>query len=289
MRKTMKLKRIKEHSFVQEFMVHLETDFEETLFESALRNYCSMGNPIRFNNFAFVMRGLLEHILARKAPEENIVQCAWFKPDPNNKGRPTRRQQLKYCIHGGLQDSFLSQEIRDDIKDLINQYNDHISDLNGFTHINSKTYGEDPRESYKKLKSVISTFNEAMDIIEQGREEVLAYIPDKLGDFVEKEITSEIPDALDVLSSHTFVEEVQLGGFEIDGIDHEYVYISGSSTAYVTLNYGSNSDRKRGNGHSMDEDFPVSFKCKAKVNNPKRAFVIPDSIKVSNESWFGEA
>ncbi len=41
----MKLKRIKEHSFVQEFMVHLETDFEETLFESALRNYCSMGKP----------------------------------------------------------------------------------------------------------------------------------------------------------------------------------------------------------------------------------------------------
>ncbi|MGX9522277.1 pPIWI-associating nuclease domain-containing protein [Vibrio mediterranei] len=285
----MKLRKLKEHSFIRAFTVHLETEFEKRLFESALRNYCSMGNPIRFNNFAFAMRELLKHVLARKAPEEKVKQCVWFKPDVNNNGYPTRRQQLKYCMQAGLQDNLLSDDIKDDINELINQYNEHISELNGYTHISDNTYGEDPRESYKKLKSVVSTFNEAMEIIEQGKSEVLEYIPERLGDFVEQEITSEIPEALDELSSHTFVEEVQLDGFEIDSIDHEFVYITGSSTAYVTLNYGSNSDRKRGDGHSMNEDFPVSFKCKAKVNNPKRAFVIRDSISVSNASWFGEA
>lgn len=234
------------------------------------------------------MRGLLDHVLTRKAPKENVTRCSWFRPDPKNYGRPTRRQQLQYCIYGGLQASFLSEEIRKDINELINQYNEHISDLNGFTHISEETYGEDPRTSYRKLKSVISTFNEAMTIIEQGREEVSAYIPEWLGEYVEHEVTTEIPDALDVLSSHTFVEEVQLGGFEVDSIDHEFVYINGSSTAYVKLNYGSNSDRKRGDGHSMSDEFPVYFKCKAKVDNPKRAFVIKDSIKVSNDSWFGE-
>lgn len=285
----MKLKRIKEHSFIKDFSIHLETEFEKRLFESALRNYCSMSNPIRFNNFAFAMRELLKHVLARKAPEDKVVKCVWFRPDANNNGHPTRRQQLKYCMQAGLQDNLLSDEIKDDINELINQYNEHIADLNGYTHISEATYGENPQESYRKLKSVISTFNEAMEIIEQGKSEVLAYVPDRLGEFVEREITSEIPQALDELSSHTFIEEVQLDGFEVDSIDHEFVYITGNSTAYVTLNYGSNSDRKRGDGHSMSDNFPVSFKCKAKANNPKRAFVIRESISVSNSSWYGEA
>ncbi|MEL3926354.1 hypothetical protein V1669_02970 [Aeromonas enteropelogenes] len=285
----MKLKKIKEHSFIQDFSIYLETEFEKRLFESALRNYCSIGNPIRFNNFTFAMRELLKHVLARKAPEDKIVKCVWFRPDAKNNGHPTRRQQLKYCMQAGLQDSLLSEEIKDDINELINQYNAHITDLNGYTHISEATYGENPQESYRKLKSVICTFNEAMKIIEQGKSEVLAYIPDRLGEYVEREITSEIPQALDELSSHTFIEEVQLDGFVVDSIDHEFIHITGSSTAYVTLNYGSNSDRKRGDGHSMNDNFPVSFKCKAKVNNPKRAFVIRDSISVSNASWYGEA
>lgn len=285
----MKLKKIKEHSFIQDFSIYLETEFEKRLFESALRNYCSIGNPIRFNNFTFAMRELLKHVLARKAPEDKIVKCVWFRPDEKNNGHPTRRQQLKYCMQAGLQDNLLSEEIKDDIDELINQYNAHITDLNGYTHISEATYGEDPQESYRKLKSVICTFNEAMKILEQGKSEVLAYIPDRLGEYVEREITSEIPQALDELSSHTFIEEVQLDGFVVDSIDHEFIHITGSSTAYVTLNYGSNSDRKRGDGHSMNDSFPVSFKCKAKVNNPKRAFVIRDSISVSNASWYGEA
>ncbi|MFQ2217779.1 hypothetical protein [Aeromonas enteropelogenes] len=285
----MKLKKIKEHSFIQDFSIYLETEFEKRLFESALRNYCSIGNPIRFNNFTFAMRELLKHVLARKAPEDKIVKCVWFRPDAKNNGHPTRRQQLKYCMQAGLQDNLLSEEIKDDINELINQYNAHITDLNGYTHISEATYGENPQESYRKLKSVICTFNEAMKIIEQGKSEVLAYIPDRLGEYVEREITSEIPQALDELSSHTFIEEVQLDGFVVDSIDHEFIHITGSSTAYVTLNYGSNSDRKRGDGHSMNDNFPVSFKCKAKVNNPKRAFVIRDSISVSNASWYGEA
>ena len=235
------------------------------------------------------MRELLKHVLARKAPEDKVVKCVWFRPDANNNGHPTRRQQLKYCMQAGLQDNLLSDEIKDDINELINQYNEHITDLNGYTHISEATYGENPQESYRKLKSVISTFNEAMEIIEQGKSEVLAYVPDRPGEFVEREITSEIPQALDELSSHTFIEEVQLDGFEVDSIDHEFVYITGNSTAYVTLNYGSNSDRKRGDGHLMSDNFPVSFKCKAKANNPKRAFVIRESISVSNSSWYGEA
>ena len=282
----MKLKKLKEHHFIKSFASHLETQFELDLFDAALRNYCSNGNPIRFNNFAFVMRELLQHVLDRKAPEDVVTQCDWFRPDSNNDGHPTRRQQLKYCMQAGLQENLLSEEIREDIKELIKSYNSHITDLNTYTHINYSSFGKGARESYKKLKAVISTYNEIMKVIEQGKSEVINYIPERLGDFVEREISTEIPEALDELSTHTFIEDVELDNFVIDRIDHEFVYINGHSTVHVTLNYGSGSDRRKGNGHSTGKSFPVEFKCKAKAINPKRAFVIKDSISVINESWY---
>lgn len=282
----MKLRKLKEHDFIKSFTAHMETRFELELFESALRNYCSYGNPIRFNNFAFVMRELLKHVLKRRAPEELVIQCDWFRPDPNNDGHPTRRQQLKYCMQAGLQDNLLSEEIREDIKELINSYNSHITVLNNYTHINPSSYGAETNSSYRKLKGVISTYNEIMGVIEQGKSEVIGYLPEKLADFVEQEILTEIPEALDQLSTHTFIEEVELDNFVVDYIDNEYVYINGNSTVYVELNYGSDSDRRKGDGHTRRESFPVRFKCKAKAKNPRRAFVLKDSIEVINDSWY---
>lgn len=282
----MKINKLLKHKFVSEFIDHLDDEFEKTLFVAALRNYCSHGNPIRFNNFAFAMRELLQHVLDRKAPEDKVCNCVWFSPDPKNNNKPTRRQQLKYCMQAGLQDNLLSDEIKSDMEILINNYNSHVSDLNSYTHISKKTFGQASKKSYEQLKAVLTTFNSAMGIIEEGKKEVVAYVPEKLGDYLEAEVRVEIPAALDEISTHTYVEDVELVGFSVSEIDHEYIYIEGESTAYVTLNYGSSSDFKRGDGVSLNDNFPVLFKCKAKANNPKRAFVVKGSIKAVNDSWY---
>ena len=61
----MKLKRMLQMNFIKEFQENLDNDFEEQLFIACLRNYCSHGNPLRFSNFAYALRELINHVLSR--------------------------------------------------------------------------------------------------------------------------------------------------------------------------------------------------------------------------------
>ncbi|HDS5052495.1 TPA: hypothetical protein QH227_005120, partial [Klebsiella pneumoniae] len=54
----MKLKKLQSLDFVNDFLNHLDTNFEKELFTACLRNYSSHGNPLRFHNFAFSIREL---------------------------------------------------------------------------------------------------------------------------------------------------------------------------------------------------------------------------------------
>ncbi|SEQ60451.1 hypothetical protein SAMN03080615_02089 [Amphritea atlantica] len=282
----MKLKNLLKHNFVIEFRSHLETEFEDKLFVSALRNFCSYPNPLRFNNFAFAMRELLRHVLNRKAPDERVSKCIWFSPTFDDPEKANRGQKLKYCMQAGLQDHILSEHVRDGIKNYIAQYQDHIETLNLFTHVGEATFGLGPQKAYQKLKELIITFNEAMEIIQSGKEEVLSFIPEKLADYVEKELLEEILQSLDELSTHTFIDYLEFDGFQVTAIDESFIYIQGGSTVYVDLQYGSSSDRRKGDGVAISDSFPVYFQCKAKANKPKGAFVIKESIVVSAESWW---
>lgn len=70
----MKLKKLQSLDFVNDFMSHLETDFEKELFTACLRNYASHGNPLRFHNFAFSIRELIKHII-----EKNLRMINYYK------------------------------------------------------------------------------------------------------------------------------------------------------------------------------------------------------------------
>lgn len=232
------------------------------------------------------MRELLRHVLNRKAPDEKVNKCIWFSPTLDDPEKANRGQKLKYCMQAGLQDHLLSAEVRDYIKNYTSEYQEHIETLNSFTHVGEATFGLEPKKAYQKLKEVIVTFKEAMEILESGKNEVLSYIPERLADYVQNALLEEIPQSLDELSIHTFIDYVEFNGFKVDSIDESFIYIMGKSTVHVILQYGSSSDRRKGEGADINDSFPVYFKCKAKVNKPKGAFVIRDSIEVSTESWW---
>ncbi|ODM31422.1 hypothetical protein A6779_17820 [Marinobacter adhaerens] len=281
----MKLKKLLSHGFIEEFNSHLSTDFENELFVSALRNYCSHGNPLRFHNFSFAMRELLRHVLNRKAPDSKVRKCIWFSPQLDDPEKATRGQKLKYCMQGGIQDHLLSEEIREDVKESISSYQDQIEALNSYTHVGEATLGISPRSSYQSLKKVIVTFNNAMSIIEDGKRDVLDHIPETLFDYVRDELTNEIPNSLDELSSHSVIDWINFEGFQVVDVDEQFLYIIGDGTVHVTLQYGSSSDLKRGDGAIINDSFPLQFDCKARANKPKGAFVVKESISVVTDSW----
>lgn len=55
--------------FKIEIEKRLSGDFEHDLFDAALYNLNDVHNKLRFNNFAYSLRELTRHILARLAPD----------------------------------------------------------------------------------------------------------------------------------------------------------------------------------------------------------------------------
>jgi len=97
----MKLKHLLQYDFIKAFEKLLVTDFERKLFVASLRNYCTHGNSLRFHNFAFSMRELVLQVIARKAPNNDVMKASWYERE-SEKFEVTRRQQLKYCAQGVL-------------------------------------------------------------------------------------------------------------------------------------------------------------------------------------------
>ena len=72
----------KEHE--QALLSIADRGFEVELVKAAFDNLEAIG-PLCFNNFGYALRELLRHVFHRLAPDEKIVQCAWFKPDPTSR------------------------------------------------------------------------------------------------------------------------------------------------------------------------------------------------------------
>lgn len=84
---------------------YLETSFEKDLLEAALKNLEDGKNKLRLNNFAYSARELTRHYLKRLAPDTEVLNAPWFKPnDPKKPKAITREQRIKYAIQGYLSD-----------------------------------------------------------------------------------------------------------------------------------------------------------------------------------------
>jgi hypothetical protein len=71
--------------------------------------------------------------------------------------------------------------------------------------------------------------------------------------------TNELPDELDVLSTHTRIEGVSNIEFESINVLKNCIELSGSGFVEVSLQYGSDGDVKRGEGGEQDDNYPFTF------------------------------
>jgi hypothetical protein len=73
-------------------------------------------------------------------------------------------------------------------------------------------------------------------------------------------LVDDIPSELDSLSTHTSIEAV--GDVFVSAIvlRENYVEVEGEATVEVSLNYGSEGDRARGDGATHSDAYPLRFK-----------------------------
>lgn len=265
---------------------HVPNDeFAALVLDGALMAARDAQNPIRGNLFAAAIRELITHVLHSLAPNANVEACPWFKLVPDARG-PTRKQRASYIVQGGISDDFLANELGLDPEDSHRDLLDAMNELNRLTHVQKGTVigGERAvRDLAERTLSAILTLFESARLCRQG-------IEAKLEGHVDREVMdkliSETIDDLDILSTHTTVEEHEVETVEVASLNHEFIEYEVSGTVYVELQYGSDSDVENDIGARMPDSYPYSATMRSDVAAPKK--ILGDSVvlAVDNSSFF---
>lgn len=276
----MKLKKLLEHRFIQEFQSVLVTPFEKELFRASLRNYCSHSNPLRFHNFAFSMRELVLQIIDRRAPDKKVLKAIWYEKE-SEKFDVTRRQKLKFCAQGYLSDAYLEEEELEEVNDSIKEFLKKFNFFNKYTHITEKHFTPCPKKFYVDMKYIIQLSQEVIEELTVLEGYVISRVEDYLEHEIFDTVINNFPDELSILASNVIIEGIHPEQLEITDINESKVVVGVSGTVYVSQEYG-----KREDFLSMSSNYPFAVRVDVSVSDPNDIDLNADDIKVDISSWY---
>jgi len=278
----MKLKRIKKIPEIEKLYTFLGNSFEREMLTLALRNYCSMGNPIRFNNFAYVMRELLTVALNRLAPKENVIDAQWYERESDDF-EVTRRQQLKFCAQGYFIDSLVPDYVEKEKSKLLGDFAKLYRKLNQYTHINEKYIKLSPQTSFAFLKDLISIFSSILEFSSLINEHIVQSVEESVRGIIFNHLFFESHEALIELSGQTIVEGVYIEDYSLFDITEDMLIFDGNGYVECELNYGSGND-----GVSMGHSVPFLFSVESMMNDHKKLELCEEGGMILDNSGFYE-
>lgn len=268
--------------FIKEFREHLETDFEYELLHASLRNYCSHGNPLRFNNFAFAIRELINHVLKRLAPDDRVMASPWFTRNKNN-ATVTRRQQAKYIAQKHIPDQLLDDIALENLDDGIKWFNKNYALLNDYTHISEHSFNSNPKQFFEHAKLLIQLCNKIFDTFDELERVITESIIEEVQDNVTTVTINNTPDELNLLSSQTAVNWCNVDTIELLHLDENYIYILVRGTVEITRQYSD------GDGYFAQEDsYPYKYAVSIRTDNFNVITPLINTIVVDTGSWYDD-
>ena len=276
--------------FKIEIKKRLSGNFEHDLFNAALYNLNDPDNKLRFNNFAYSLRELTRHILARLAPDKNVLNTAWFVPaTPEKPKQITRKQRMKYAIQGGLLDDYVIDTLGIDVDEIGKKVNDSIDLLSKYTHVNPESFyiKEDTIRDFSK--GVI----EAVLLLFQTIDENRSLLTNELETHIDKSIINnlfyETIDTIDYLATHYNIEDYSVDDIKLLDIDDTTVYFKAEGYVGVKLQYGSDGDLRRGDGMTMYESFPFTGNFYGQIKDKMEAFELnTETFEVDTDCHWGD-
>jgi hypothetical protein len=276
----MKLKKLRLLPEVAQLYSHLESDFEREIYTAALRNYCSMGNPIRFNNFAFVIRELLTKVVDRLAPAKDVMKAKWYSKESEDY-EVTRKQQLKFCAQGYFVDAVLPEWIEEEVDEFIKEYTKLYRKLNQYTHISQKYKGLPPQKAFSFLIDLVVTFSAILSTLSDIKSHITEEIESEVRDIVFDRLMFESHEALIELSGQTIVEGINIEDYRLSRIEPESIIFEGEGYVECELNYGSKHD-----GVSMSHDVPFTFCLISNIEKVTELAFYEQGMYLDNTSFY---
>ncbi len=268
----------------------LESKFEIGLFESAIYNLNDTENKLRYNNFAYSIRELSRHFLYRLSPEENVKKCDWFKVETEN-GKPTRTQRIKYAIQGGINDEILdelgldSEELNEEVKAIKKA----IDSLSKYTHINPESFDLEDNEIKEMSEKVLSEFKIFAERIDSYRDDIRHFLDGKIEEHMIDGVISTFYQNVDILAPHHSLEYSEISEYHITEINQDSIIVEVLGDIHFTLHYGSNKDRREGDGLDLNETFPFETNIIYEISSdfPSGKYDI-EEFDVDTQEWYGD-
>jgi len=242
-------------------LISLFTDsFEKELFIASIKNLHGK-NTLAFNNFSYVLRELIRHFLHRLAPDYDVKKCSWYKPAQN--GKITRSDRIKYMIHGGLGNFILNKiYLRERIEEAQIELLENIEVLNKYTHIEPHTFNLNSKEKYNLSIECLKAVREIFKLVQETRESIFEFIMENIDDELNQRVAMEYVENVDVLSSHTMIEEIYSEIHNGISISSDKIEINVIGTIGCNLQYGSRREIEYQAYMSFPFKVPVSIKIK---------------------------
>jgi hypothetical protein len=239
-------------------------DFSGLVLTGALKVVADPSNPIRLNLFAAAMRELFGHTLHALAPDANVTKCEWFKLEPHTNG-PTRRQRTKYATQGGLSDDYI-EEIGVDVEHLHDAAIKAVEEMSKYTHVRPGTIVTEPHEITVFVAGAMHALLGLFASFDECRSRVLDALSEEIDGEAVNALITETIQSVDELATHHSVEEVYVEQTRVIALTHETIYFKATGTLAVELQWGSNSDLRRGDGATLDDSFPFEVTMESPID-----------------------
>lgn len=266
----------------------LEDGFEKDLYRAAHYNLADQTNPLRLNNFAYIMRELVRHLLERLAPDDSVRACSWYENEvPNEENKVTRRQKATYAIQGGLSNDYIQEKLGIETQEIYQSLIREIKDLNKYTHVEPHTFGISQAETIKIANSVEAAVVDLLHTIKRCRSQISYAISQHTDQVIFNESIEETITSLDDLATHHYIDYITTEEVEVISITHDQIRFKVSGSIDVVLQWGSDSDLRNDIGATSKESFPFRCLIWSKVDSIETLNVIRQSLRINLDSWYG--
>jgi hypothetical protein len=259
--------------------------FSSCVIDGAERALADEANPLRLNFFSTAMRILFEHMMDSLAPRDEVIQCQWFKREGGERGKPNRSERILFAIQGGLSDEFVREELHIDTSPLRSRLLTAIDELSKHIHGRENTIIFDPRAQDTIATATVAAMGAFLDTMRECRAAVLEPIAEALDEAAVDALITDTIDAVDELASHNSLEEVYVDDVIVQNIGASTITYRATGAVSVVLQWGSNSDVRRGDGIELPQSFPFYCDIEVPLSEPWELSDAETSYGVDTSAW----
>lgn len=245
---------------------HLPDGFSRVALEGAIA-VAPLDIPLRGNFFAAAMREVVSMSLHANAPDEAVTATPDFKLE-DGQDRPTQAQRFAYWARAGLDPAFMEDRLSVDISGAVKTGKESLRELSKRVHVREGTHVHEEEAVLDLVHSSLTALETMFAAAEDARAAVIDALAEEINDEAFNTFVLDTIAAVDELATHHSIEAVWVGDVQVRQGAPDQLRFEVTGSIDVGLQWGSNSDVRRGDGAEVDENFKFTLSFTAPSLSP---------------------